>query len=291
MAVHFRTDATEIWVDYRLLSDHMALPHMPATGVSGLDLYGQTSSGAYRWVAVTRPTTQHIRVTMARGLEPAFRAYTVYLPLYNGVEFLKIGVPADARFDPIPPRAKRPIVFYGTSIMHGACASRPGMAIPAILGRRLDRPTINLGFSGNGTMDVEMAQLLAELNPAVYCIDCLPNMKPELVRARTAPLVHTIRSAQPRTPILLVEDRVSTNAGFFASRLDFHQANHQALRIAYGSLVESGVQQLYYLPGDELLGRDGEATTDGSHPSDLGFMRYAAAYQQALRPLLSSVSG
>jgi hypothetical protein len=288
MAVRFRTDATGIWVDYQLRSASLAMPHMPATGVSGLDLYGRRAGDEMRWVQVVKPTDQHMKTAIASKLDGEMRLYVIYLPLYNGVDSLKIGVPAGCQFVQLSPRSAKPIVFYGTSIMHGACASRPGMAIPAILGRRFDCPTMNLGFSGNGRMELEVAELLAQLDPAVYCIDCLPNMTPDLVRQRAAPLVHVLRQRHPKTPILLVEDRVFTNAEFFPERRDFHRDNHAALREVFESLTSSGCEQLYYLPGDELLGTDGEAATDGSHPNDLGFYRYAAAYQRALAPLLAA---
>ena len=136
-------------------------------------------------------------------------------------------------------------------------------------------------------MDPTVVDLLAELDPAVYCIDCLPNMDPAAVRERTAPLVQRLRAARPQTPILLVEDRVFTNAPFLPERQQFHRENHRALREQFDALTAAGVQQLYYLPGDDLLGSDGEGATDGSHPNDLGFMRNAQAYEQVLRPLLA----
>ena len=135
-------------------------------------------------------------------------------------------------------------------------------------------------------MDAEMGTLLAELDPAVYCIDCLPNMNPQQVAARTGPLVHTLRAARPTTPIVLVEDRVFSNSVFFAARREFHRANHAALRQAFDALVAAGVPNLHYLTGDQLLGWDGEAATDGSHPSDLGMVRYAAGYEDVLNELL-----
>ena len=153
MAVRFRTNATTIHADYELLSPSLSMPHMPASGVSGLDLYGELAEGDERWVQVLAPTTQTIQQPLVSGLDGQLRSYTIYLPLYNGVNSLKIGVPSDCEFQPLPPRTEKPLLFYGTSIMHGACASRPGLAIPAILGRRFRRPTINLGFSGNGRMD------------------------------------------------------------------------------------------------------------------------------------------
>lgn len=287
MAVLFATDARAIWVDYRLRSDRLALPHMPATGVSGVDLYAAVGSERPRWVQVSRPDSVTVRAKLADELDPGLRNYTLYLPLYNGIEELRIGVPAGSKLTPIPPRKSKPLVFYGTSIMHGASASRPGMALPAIVGRRLARPTINLGFSGNGRMDPGVVELLAELDPAVYCIDCLPNMNAELVAARTAPLVEKLRTARPDTPILLVEDRVNTNSGFFNARRRHHQANHAALRKAFESLLAAGVKKLFYLEGAGLLGDDGDAAVDGSHPTDLGFFRYAEAYEKALRPILA----
>ncbi len=148
MLTRFRTNATEVWVDYQVSSPNLAMPHMPATGVSGIDLYATDPAGQWRWLAVARPTEQTTNARLIESLEPQPHDFTAYLPLYNGTEFLKIGVPEGASFEPIAPRTDKPIVFYGTSITHGACASRPGMPHPAILGRRLNRPIINLGFSG-----------------------------------------------------------------------------------------------------------------------------------------------
>ncbi|MFK7848364.1 MAG: SGNH/GDSL hydrolase family protein, partial [Rhodothermales bacterium] len=189
MTVRFVTDATDIHVKYDLLSDRLAMPHMPATGVSGLDLYAKDAEGIERWAAVVRPNEQSINGPIAEGLREGKREYTIYLPLYNGVESLEIGVEEGSTFEPVAPREERPVLFYGTSIMHGACASRPGMAIPAILGRRLGRPTMNLGFSGNGRMEPEVGAILAELDPCVFAIDCLPNMNEETVTERAVPLV------------------------------------------------------------------------------------------------------
>ena len=291
MSVRFETDASSIHARYSLLSGNLAMPHMPATGVSGLDLYACDSDGRQRWLAVARPTAQQMQLKLAADIDPPAdggrRSYTLYLPLYNGVESLEIGVVTGADFLPVPPRSDKPLVFYGTSIMHGACASRPGMSITGILGRRLDRPVINLGFSGNGTMDAEVGALLAELDPCAYVIDCLPNMQAGVVADRTEPLVRQLRAARPQTPILLVEDRTYTYAPFRKSSRDRHATSRAALRQAYDSLISAGVGNLYYLEGEQLLGDDGEAATDGSHPSDLGMVRYADAYEPILRKIIS----
>jgi lysophospholipase L1-like esterase len=210
----------------------------------------------------------------------------MYLPLLNGIDSLEIGVPPGASFAAVAPRRERPLVFYGTSIMHGACASRAGMAIPAILERRLDIPTINLGFNGNGKMEPEVGKFLTEIDAAVYIIDCLPNLTALETAERTMPLVRQLRAARPGTPILLVEDRVFPNSVVLPGRAKGHTERQAALRAAYDSLLAEGVKGLHYLKGAGLLGDDGEATVDGSHPTDLGMMRYADAYEKTLRPIL-----
>ena len=103
MVARFETDATEISVRYTLRSDRLAMPHMPATGVSGVDLYAQDDEGRWRWLAVAQPTSKSTTLTTG-GLDPGRREYLLYLPLYNGVESLEIGVPEDAAFVPQPPR-------------------------------------------------------------------------------------------------------------------------------------------------------------------------------------------
>ncbi len=286
MLVQFSTDATAISADYALTSPSLAMPHMPATGVSGLDLYASDDEGQSRWLSVARPTAQQMNTQLISGIAPGKRNYTIYLPLYNGTEYLRIGVPAGASFEPIAPRTEKPLVFYGTSITHGACASRPGMPHPAILGRRLNRPVINLGFSGNGRMEKEVGELLCELDGAVYIIDCLPNMQGAEVAEKAEPLVRQLRAARPDTPILLVEDRTYANTPFIPEKQDRHQAARQALQTAYKNLQAGGVKGLHYLKGELLLGNDRDDTTDGSHPNDLGFWRHANAFEPVLKKIL-----
>jgi lysophospholipase L1-like esterase len=286
MSCRFVTDAPEIQVRYVLLQSRLEMPHMPATGVSGVDFYTLLKDTGWRWIGTVQPTGQRVIATIIRGMNPENRLYQMNLPLYNGIDSLEIGITRGATFTPIPPRSEKPLVFYGTSIMHGACASRPGMAIPAILGRRLNLPVINLGFSGNGKMELEVGRLLAELDPRVFVLDCLPNLTPEETAQRTAPFIRLLRELRPSTPILLVEDRVFPNAVVLPDRMKGHHDRQEALRESYHQLVTSGVKNLYYLAGQELLGSDGEGTVDGSHPSDLGMMRYAEAYERVLRSIL-----
>jgi hypothetical protein len=283
MMVRFETDSAEIWVDYALQRPQLNGVNMTPIGASGLDLYARDQQGEWRWVGVARPNAQTIKQKIIDGLAPGRREYAIYLPLRNGIESLSVGVAKSAVFQPLAPRTSKPIVFYGTSITHGASASRPGMVHPAIIGRHLDRPVINLGFSGNGRMDAAVGELLVKIDAAVFVIDCLPNMGAELVLERCIPLVRQLRAERPETPIILVEDRRDTNSWILPARDAHHTLNHAALRKCYQQLLDDGVENLYYISGDNLLGHDSEGATDGSHPNDLGFMRQADIMEPVIK--------
>jgi lysophospholipase L1-like esterase len=284
LSCRFNTDATTLQVRHTVGSAAIAMAHMPATGVSGIDLYA-LDGDQWKWVEVSRPkevTTVHT----VSGIDPGLRSWMAYLPLYNSTVKVEIGVPKGSTFQPVAPRKEKPIVFYGTSITHGASASRPGMPHPAILGRRLDKPVINLGFSGNGKMEPEVGALLTEIDAAVYVIDCLPNMVEAEVAERAETLVRQLREARPDTPIILVEDRTYANTWIMKSKRDRHAGSRAAFIRAFDSLVSSGVKNLFYVEGEALLGDDSEGTTDGSHPNDLGFMRQADVLEPVLRKAL-----
>jgi len=270
LCVRFLTDAVEIRAAW---DGGHGLPHMAATGASGVDLY-RKEDDKWRFIRVGKPEAGYTERRLIDGLPGEPVEYMIYLPLYNRVSKVEIGIPADATISRVPPPAGRPIVFYGTSITQGGCASRPGMAYPAILGRWLERETINLGFSGNGRMEPEMAELMAELDPAVYVIDCIPNVG-EKIGGLTEPFVEIIRKKHPETYILLVED----------VRVWDKEANGQ-LRAAYERLLAAGDRNVFLLEGAGMIGEDVEATVDTRHPTDLGFWRMAQAFRPVLRVML-----
>jgi hypothetical protein len=265
------------------------MDHFAATGVSGLDLYVR-QNGCWRWLGVGRPRAFPTNCTLSvKGIPDGMHVYLLYLPLYNGVESVDIGIPRGATLTKGPPRPAeraKPICFYGTSITQGGCASRPGMAYPAILSRRLDCPVINLGFSGNGWMEPEVSALLAELDVAAYVLDALPNMSAEMIAERVQPFVETLWTARPDTPIVLVESILYQNGTFLARPRQICLEKNRALRAAYERLVAGQVTNLHYVSGDELYGEDGEATVDGTHATDLGFVRFAHVLEPVLRRVL-----
>ncbi|MEQ8787752.1 MAG: SGNH/GDSL hydrolase family protein [Pirellulaceae bacterium] len=288
LCARFVTDATEIACRWTLTSPRLEMPHMPATGVSGVDLYVK-HEGKWRWLACGRPGAQTNSAKLVSGIPEGRREYLLYLPLYNGVSSVELGLPKENSLAKAAPREKgkdKPIVFWGTSITQGGCASRPGMVHTAILGRRLDRPVINLGFSGNGRMEPEVAELMAEIDAAAYVVDCLPNIGAAEVAERCEPLVRILRKTHPETPIVLVEDRSYSDSFLVGSKRDRNETSRKALRAAYENLKKEGVANLYYLEGENLLGDDNEGTVDSSHPTDLGFWRQADAFEPVLRKVV-----
>jgi lysophospholipase L1-like esterase len=213
----------------------------------------------------------------------------LYLPLYNRTESLVLGVPQGSSFEALPPLDRKPIVYYGTSIAHGCSASRPGMAFPAILGRRLDYTVINFAFSGAGRMEEEMADLIQEIDAEVYVLDCLPNMTLDHVHERAEIFIRKLRQYRPNVPIILVEDRTLANAWLLPWWQKNHTNKRAAFRKVYDQLVAEGMTGLSYIEGDLLLGDDGDGTVDGSHPTDLGMVRMADAVEPYLRKALGSI--
>ena len=291
MCVRFVTDATNIRARWTLTESWLYLANMTAIGKSGLDLYVKTDKG-WHWLGVGAPDKQTNDVLIAKDLIPGKREYLLYLPLYNGVKSVELGIPTNAVIEQAPAWGdgeRKPIVFYGTSILQGASASRPGMVHSAILQRKFNWPIINLGFSGNGKMEPELADLLAELDAAVFVIDCLPNTVAAEIKERVEPLVKKIRAAHPLTPIVLVEDRTMQGAFLTQGQMEwYHLKDRAELKAAYDRLQQSGETNLFYIPGEHLLGDDGEGSTDGSHPNDLGFTRQAEIFAKVLKPFLKT---
>lgn len=287
LLVRFVTDSATIHARWSLRNERLALPHMPATGVSGLDLYVRLPGG-WRWVANGRPEKSVNEQVLLHDWSGGSREYMLYMPLYNGVESVEIGVPSSANLEAAPSRPShvRPVVFYGSSILQGGCASRPGMAYPSILGRRLDWPTINLGFSGNGKSEPEIAQLLTELDPSVYVYDGLPNLSEQEAQERVEPFLRVLRKARPTTPIVLVENAIYTDVQFSEQRRNLVTAKNRILHATYEKLRKEGDRNIDYVSADGLFGSDGEATVDGTHPTDVGFLRMADTIEPVLRRAL-----
>ena len=239
------------------------MDHMPATGVSGVDLYAVDSDGGILWCNGRRQFSDTITYRFD-GLRPndsyheLGREYRLNLPLYNSVDWLEIGVSKDDYFEPLPVRKEKPIVVYGTSIAHGACASRPGMAWTNILSRKMDRPLVNLAFSGNGRLEKELIDLLIEIDAKVYILDCLPNLwreetyDDEELEKRILKSVRQLRIERPETPILLTEHAGYTDGFINPERMHDYTRVNKIQKAAFEKLEKEGISNLHYLTYGEI---------------------------------------
>lgn len=300
LSIRFRSNASKIFVKYKLKGD-MSMQHMPTTGVSGLDLYAKDSDGKWLWVQGNYSFGKNSSCYF-NNLKPndeyhnQGREYKLLLPLYNSVDSLVIGVPRNTLFHPLMKRKEKPIVAYGTSITQGACASRPGMAWTSILERKMDRPLINLGFSGQGLLDEVIINQMKEIDAKVYILDCLPNLAPnenrtlEDVHKLIVASVRNLRGKNTITPILLVE-----HAGFSDDVIDvkgkeIYSDLNNTMKDAFQQLQSEGIENIYLLTKEEInLSHD--CTVDGIHPNDLGMQYYANAYEKSLRKILKEPIG
>ncbi len=276
----FKTSSTRLYFKWQPLYRNLAMDHMPATGVSGIDIYRQEKDGTWRYVKTGRRFDYDKGGFCDIRLEPNTPCL-VNLPLYNGIKSFFLGIATNATIEALPPRASgvnKPVVFYGTSITHGACASRPGFAFVNIVGRKIDVPIVNLGFSGSGKMELEMSEHLAAIDASCYVLDCLWNMDTKLVKENYEPFIRNLRKKRPGIPIVMAEQCDKDNR----PPCD----KDKVIRRLYEKLVAEGWKDLVYLPKTNMMPKDFEGTVDGCHPNDYGMMCLADAFGKAVSEAL-----
>lgn len=287
--LRFVSDAAQIRVRWHCAPSPRTVPvppHETCLSVAGLDCYARERGGEWRWVGAPWPEGEAggERELARTALDPGAREYLLIAPAFRPLVGLELAVAADARLELLPPDRRAPIVCFGTSIVHGHSASRPGLCHAALLRRRLDRPVVNLGFAASARMQREIAQLIGASPAALIVVDCLPNMHPELVPERLPLFVAELRRQQPRTPVLFVGDRLFGDAAFASTRHRKRAALCAAQREALQPLQASD-PHLHLLEHPDPFGPDG--SDDGSHPNDLGYQRVADILMHAIAPLLA----
>jgi len=287
--IEFETNAPKFEVRYTV-SGPVNMHHMPSTGVSGVDLYAKGEKG-WEWAAGKysfKDTISYRFENLKVGNSKKFR---LYLPLYNSVKWIEIGVENQYAFEFIPLKDEKPIIVYGTSIAQGACASRPGLAWPAILGRKLNTPVVNMAFSGNGRLEEPLIHLMGEVDAKMYVLDCMPNLSSkaypkEEVRKRIVNAVNYLQSKHKNIPILLVENSGgSTDLVIDTTKNNNYRLTSSFLRDTYNELKSSGVKNIHLLT-TETIGMGINSTVDGTHPNDIGMMEHANAYEEVIREIL-----
>ncbi len=293
LAIRFATDSKTIGVNYEV-TFLRKMPHMTDTGIYGADLYRLTKDGKWKHVNSARApynnTNHELTKTLVSNLSGEMSEYMLFLPLYDGVNWMKIGVDSAATITkPLVdlPRTEKPrIVFYGTSIMQGGCATRPGMTSTNMICRDLQVECVNIGTSGQAKMDYSVARMLATMDDVMcFVIDPVPNCTKDMCDTLTYDFIKLIREKHPTTPILMVEGLMYPywdDDSYFTSYLP---AKNEMFRKNFDRLVAEGDVNLYYMTCEGMLGKDNEGTVDGVHLTDIGFR----AYSDKIEPILKSI--
>lgn len=259
------------------------MPHMTLLGSSGFDLY-LNENGKFVYYKSFIPCFENNVSTCQITFETAeMHKILIYFPLYQSVTNVEIGLEACAPPLAFAPYCNAPIVFYGSSITQGGCASRPGNAYPAIISRMLCAGFLNLGFSGNAKGEIEMAAYIASLKMSVLVLDYDHNAPSATYLAQTlAPFYKCIRKAQPTVPIVFV-----SRPDYNATRLQ-DKERRKVIR-EFCERVKKSDDNVSFVDGAHLFDPrfHGECTVDGCHPNDFGFVCMAKKIGRHLKSVLA----
>ncbi|MFP4248530.1 MAG: SGNH/GDSL hydrolase family protein [Armatimonadota bacterium] len=260
--------------------------NMPRIGQLGIDVY---VDGEY-WRPVFPVGDEHDLEAVAFDAMPAQRReICLYASLYAPVQVQAIGLSEGATVQaPAAFAVEKPVAYYGSSITQGGCASRAGMSYQAIVSRALNVDFVNLGFSGNGRGEPELAEAMAEIDASCYVLDWAVNCPtPEECEERYAPFLQIIRDARPDTPVICVTPIFSTNE-ILSPDTAKQEPMREIIRTAVRERVEAGDEMVRLVEGFRMLGPgDREGLVDMTHPNDIGFVSMA----RGLEPHLQAVLG
>lgn len=284
LAIRFSSNAKCMGAQWTLLNN-FNMAHMPGTGIRGIDLYTLVD-GEWKHIGTAQPNGKESRNIFYRNGDGSQREFLAYLPLYDGVVKLEIGVDSTSTLS--APKVEKfksgkPIVFYGTSITQGGCASRPGMTYSNILGRWFDCEAINLGFSGNARMDRSMLEAIKRIDAQKYVINCLPNCTQEIIRDSAYHFMSTLAKERPEVTIYMVENVEFTDRHINQRTAKDLIEKNRMWSDLYKQLRKEGYKNLRYIPSEGYVGRDDEHSVDGAHFTDLGFMRMAETFKKYLK--------
>lgn len=258
-----------------------ASPHMPLTGKAGFDLY---EGDHFRKMFVPPVDAKEGYEGICKFEETKERLITINFPLYNDVEDVYIGLSKDAVFKKAPDfKSDKKVLFYGSSITQGACASRPGLCYTNMLGSRLGFDFVNLGFSGSAFGELKMAEYIAKINPDIFVMDYDNNAPTaEFLKETHEKFFMHYRKLCPNTPIIMI----SAPSFRFSWSIDWPK-RREVIKATYDNAVLSEDKNVYFIDGEELWGTRWDlCSVDGLHPNDTGFLMMADRIEKTLSPLL-----
>lgn len=287
LAISFKTNSSAIYAKWCTAGETTSAT-MTAVAYRGLDLYiKKDDQWQYAGVARPRENQKCVSTTIIRGMNEGEKECLLYLPLYDETVSLEVGVDEGATLNAgTYPFTKR-VLIYGSSIVQGASASRPGMAYPARLSRETGIDFLNLGMGASAKMEKEVADMIASFQAEAFVLDCVPNSSPAQIRKRTAYLIQTIRKKHPEVPIIVMQSVIRERSYFNLASGERVKQQNEYIEQEVAKLKKKGMKNLYFIPATDFLGHDHEGSVDGTHPNDLGFDRMIQVIKPELAKILS----
>ncbi len=279
--VRFKTDSPYVAINVEI-ANPCKMSHMPFSGSMNLDLYEKRDDGKeYYLKSFISPEPKYEQLYDFPVVR--MREVTLNMPLYSGIKKLYIGLSEDAVIEKCAPYSiEKPMVYYGSSVTQGGCASRPGNSYQGMISRRFDCDHINLGFSGNAKGEKEMAEYIAGLDMSIFIYDYDHNAPDaDHLEATHKPMFDTVRKAHPELPIIMAS-RCDTNINSDTDR------RYEIIKKTYDEAVATGDKNVYLIDGRTIMASIGacDGMVDGCHPNDLGFYAMAVKIGNLIENIL-----
>ncbi len=287
--VRFATDSEYVAIKVEMLMIGRNV-HTPLEASAGFDLYEDYPGfGDSRFVKALQPQykmedgyEQVLEISKNRKL----RYFTINFPIHSCVKNVYVGVQEDAIVAPgLKYRNRRPIVIYGSSIVHGTGATRPGLVYSNMLIRRLGMDIINLGFSGNAKGEDVMTDFISSMDMSIFVCDYDYNApNPEHLLATHQRLYDRFRETHPDTPYLMISRPNIANY-----KVSNPELRRDIIIDTYRYARAKGDKRVWYIDGESFfLGNyENDCTIDAVHPNDLGYELMADGIECVLRRIMA----
>lgn len=286
IATVFSTNSKKITLKWKSKNNRI-IDNMSIIAQKGFDLYIlKEREWVFAGCVTCKNKGQNNEETIVDNMVKGNKTCLLYFPLFDEISSLSLGVDRDAYIKSIDCPFQHKIVFMGSSIIHGAAASRPGMALPARMERLLNMEIINLGTSGCSKLQPYMAQIISDNDADAYIFDVFSNPSPKEINERLEKFIHIIRTKHPFTPLIFIQTEIRENTNFNSVIKKYEYDKRSISEKLMKRLIKRD-KNIYFLDPGLYIGNDHEATVDGIHPSDLGFTRIMRKLVPKIKKILN----
>ena len=285
--IMFSTDSKNITAKWKWVKRGLGNNMTPILQ-RGLDLYIE-KDGKWFFVGVGRPSGNQEKCEstwkLAKNMPEGTKKCMLYLPVWSEVTELQLGIDENSSIAPIESPYRYKVLTHGSSITHGASASRPGMTYAARMSRYLGFEFTNFGFSGECKLQPEFAKIIAETEADAYMFDAFSNPSAKEIRERLEPFIKTITEAHPDKPFIFLQTHMREDTLFDTNWLKFNLDRRATVRELMPQMAKK-YKNVYFLDAENVTSDDYDGTIDGAHPSDLGFTQFINKYQKRVQKIL-----